>query len=145
MAETDAESPCAVPESFMSSSAGSLHFSSSSISFGSSASAGSRPTASRTSILPGTCGLCVITIPASSYPYTITRFCLLLRHLRRESVRIGRHRASRLMRLIPLMGLQAIKWANHVWCADLTYIWFRQFGLPSARAGLLSGLWRRRG
>ena len=84
----------------------------------------------------GTRGLCVITIPASSYPYTITRFCLLLCYLRRESVRIGRHRASRLMRL---MGLQAIKWANHVWCADLTYIWFRQFGLPSAWAGAFIG------
>ena len=68
----------------------------------------------------------------------------IVRHLRREGVRIGRRRAGRLMRL---MGLQAIyraprtsephpehrvypyllkglalERANHVWCADITYI-----------------------
>ena len=68
----------------------------------------------------------------------------MARHLRREGVRIGRRRAGRLMRL---MGLQAvyraprtsdphpehrvwpyllrglaIERANHVWCADITYI-----------------------
>ena len=68
----------------------------------------------------------------------------MVRHLRREDVRIGRRRASRLMRL---MGLQAIyraprtsephpgyrvypyllkglviERANHVWCADISYI-----------------------
>ena len=68
----------------------------------------------------------------------------MARHLRREGVRIGRHRVTRLMRLL---GLQAvwraprtsaphpehrvwpyllkglrIERANHVWCADITYI-----------------------
>ncbi len=68
----------------------------------------------------------------------------MVRHLRREGVRIGRHRVRRLMRL---MGLQAIYQAprtsdphpahriypyllrgmtidrpNRVWCADITYI-----------------------
>ena len=68
----------------------------------------------------------------------------MVRHLRLEGVRIGRHRASRLMRL---MGLQAIyrgprtsdphpehrvypyllkgmsiNRSNQVWCADITYI-----------------------
>ena len=68
----------------------------------------------------------------------------MVRHLRREGVRIGRRRAARLMRLL---GLQAvyraprtsaphpehrvypyllrdlgIERANHVWCADITYI-----------------------
>ena len=76
------------------------------------------------------------------YPFYGARRMAL--HLRREGVRIGRFRAGRLMRL---MGLQAI-WraprtsdphpehrvypyllrglgierANHVWCADITYI-----------------------
>ena len=68
----------------------------------------------------------------------------MVRHLRREGVRLGHRRAGRLMRL---MGLQAIYRAprtsdphpehrvypyllrglmigraNHVWCADITYI-----------------------
>ena len=68
----------------------------------------------------------------------------MVRHLRREGVRIGRRRAARLMRLL---GLQAVWRAprtsaphpehrvwpylledlpierpNHVWCADITYI-----------------------
>ena len=76
------------------------------------------------------------------YPFYGAR--QMVRHLRREGVRIGRRRAGRLMRL---MGLQAIYraprtsaphaehrvWpyllrgmtierANQVWCADITYI-----------------------
>ena len=76
------------------------------------------------------------------YPFYGAR--QMVRHLRREGVRIGRRRAGRLMRL---MGLQAIyrvprtsdphpehrvypyllrglmiERANHVWCADITYI-----------------------
>ena len=76
------------------------------------------------------------------YPFYGAR--QMVRHLRREGVRIGRRRASRLLRL---MGLQAvyraprtsaphpehrvypyllkalaIERANHVWCADITYI-----------------------
>ena len=76
------------------------------------------------------------------YPFYGAR--QMVRHLRREGVCIGRRRAGRLMRL---MGLQAIyraprtsaphpehrvwpyllrgmtiKRANHVWCADITYI-----------------------
>ena len=76
------------------------------------------------------------------YPFYGAR--QMVRHLRREGVRIGRRRAGRLMRL---MGLQAIYRAprtsaphlehrvypyllrglaveqpNHVWCADITYI-----------------------
>ena len=76
------------------------------------------------------------------YPFYGAR--QMARHLRREGVRIGRHRVARLMRL---MGLQAVyraprtsapqpehrMWpyllkgvaierANHVWCADITYI-----------------------
>ena len=68
----------------------------------------------------------------------------MVRHLRREGIRIGRHRVRRLMRL---MGLEAIYQAprtsqphsehriypyrlkgllitrpDHVWCADITYI-----------------------
>ena len=76
------------------------------------------------------------------YPFYGARQMVL--HLRREGVRIGRRRAGRLMRL---MGLQAvyraprtsaphpehrvypyllrglaIERADHVWCADITYI-----------------------
>ena len=76
------------------------------------------------------------------YPFYGAR--QMARHLRREGVRIGRHRVARLMRLL---GLQAvyraprtsathpehrvwpyvlkglrIERANHVWCADITYI-----------------------
>ena len=76
------------------------------------------------------------------YPFYGSR--QMVRHLRREGVRIGRRRAARLMRLL---GLQAvyraprtsaphpehrvypyllrglgIERANHVWCADITYI-----------------------
>ncbi len=68
----------------------------------------------------------------------------MVRHLRREGIRVGRHRVRRLMRL---MGIEAIYRAprtskphpdhkvypyllkgltierpNHVWCADITYI-----------------------
>ena len=74
------------------------------------------------------------------YPFYGAR--QMVRHLRREGVRLGRRRAGRLMRL---MGLQAIyraprtsdphpehrvypyllrglmiERANHVWCADIT-------------------------
>ena len=80
------------------------------------------------------------------YPFYGARQMVL--HLRREGVRIGRRRAGRLMRL---MGLQAvyraprtsdphpehrvypyllrglaIERANHVWCADITYIPLRR-------------------
>lgn len=76
------------------------------------------------------------------YPFYGSR--QMLNHLRREGVSVGRHRIRRLMRL---MGLQAIykrprtsdphpehkiypyllrklpiKQANHVWCADITYV-----------------------
>ncbi len=76
------------------------------------------------------------------YPFYGSR--QMVRQLRREGVRIGRHRVRRLMRL---MGLEAIYQAprtsdphpkhriypyllrkleitrpNHVWCADITYI-----------------------
>ena len=68
----------------------------------------------------------------------------IVRHLRREGVRIGRRRAGRLMRLMGLQAIYraprtsephpehrvypyllkglAIERANHVWCADITYI-----------------------
>ena len=80
------------------------------------------------------------------YPFYGAR--QMVRHLRREGVRIGRRRAGRLMRL---MGLQAvyraprtseahperrvypyllkgleIERANQVWCADITYIQVRR-------------------
>ena len=76
------------------------------------------------------------------YPFYGAR--QMVRHLRREGVRIGRRRAARLMHLL---GLQAVYRAprtraphpehrvwpyllkelrvgrpNHVWCADITYI-----------------------
>ncbi len=76
------------------------------------------------------------------YPFYGSR--QLVRHLRREGIRVGRHRVRRLMRL---MGIAAIHQAprtsvrhpahkvypyllrelpisrpNHVWCADITYI-----------------------
>ena len=76
------------------------------------------------------------------YPFYGSR--QMVRHLRREGVRVGRHRVRRLMRL---MGIQAIYQAprtskphpdhrrypyllkglaierpNQVWCADITYI-----------------------
>jgi len=76
------------------------------------------------------------------YPFYGSR--QMVRQLRREGIRIGRHRVRRLMRL---MGLEAIYQAprtsdphpehriypyllrnlevtrpNHVWCADITYI-----------------------
>ncbi len=76
------------------------------------------------------------------YPFYGAR--QMVRHLRREGVRIGRRRAARLMRLLDLeavyraprtsdphpehrvwpyllKGLR-IERANHVWCADITYI-----------------------
>ena len=68
----------------------------------------------------------------------------MVRHLRREGVRIGRRRASRLMRLLGLQAIYraprlsaphpahrvypyllkglTIERANQVWCADITYI-----------------------
>ena len=68
----------------------------------------------------------------------------IVRHLRREGVRIGRRRAGRLMRLMGLQAIYraprtsephpehrvypyllkglAIERANHVWCGDITYI-----------------------
>ena len=68
----------------------------------------------------------------------------IVRHLRREGGRIGRRRAGRLMRLMGLQAIYraprtgephpehrvypyllkglAIERANHVWCADITYI-----------------------
>ena len=80
------------------------------------------------------------------YPFYGARRMAL--HLRREGVRIGRRRAARPMRP---MGLQAIYraphpehrvWpyllrsltierANHVWCADITYIPVNRGFLPS--------------
>ena len=76
------------------------------------------------------------------YPFYGSR--QMLNHLRREGLSVGRHRIRRLMRL---MGLQAIykkprtsdphpehkiypyllrklpiQQANHVWCADITYV-----------------------
>jgi len=76
------------------------------------------------------------------YPFYGSR--QMMRHLRREDIRVGRHRVRRLMRL---MGLEAIYQApktsrphpehriypyrlkgltierpDHVWCADITYI-----------------------
>jgi len=76
------------------------------------------------------------------YPFYGARRMAL--HLRREGVRIGRRRAARLMRLLGLQAVYraprtsaphsehrvypyllrglAIKRANHVWCADITYI-----------------------
>ena len=77
-----------------------------------------------------------------AYPFYGSR--QMVRHLRREGIRVGRHRVRRLMRL---MGIEAIHQAprtsrphpehevypyllrdltierpNHVWCADITYI-----------------------
>jgi putative transposase len=68
----------------------------------------------------------------------------MVRQLRREGVRIGRHRVRRLMRLMGLEAIyqaprtsaphpahrvypyllkgMAIEWSNQVWCADITYI-----------------------
>ena len=76
------------------------------------------------------------------YPFYGARRMAL--HLRREGVRIGRRRAGRLMRLMGLQAIYraprtsaphpehrvypyllrglAIERANHVWCADITYI-----------------------
>ena len=76
------------------------------------------------------------------YPFYGARRMAL--HLRREGVRIGRRRAARLMRLMGLQAIYraprtsaphpehrvypyllrglAIERANHVWCADITYI-----------------------
>ncbi|WP_420633968.1 IS3 family transposase [Candidatus Palauibacter sp.] len=77
-----------------------------------------------------------------AYPFYGSR--QLVRHLRREGVAAGRHRIRRLMRLIGveatyrrprtsvaspehrvfpylLRGL-AISRADHVWCADITYV-----------------------
>ena len=76
------------------------------------------------------------------YPFYGARRMAL--HLRREGVRVGRRRAARLMRLMGLQAIYraprtsaphpehrvypyllrglAIERANHVWCADITYI-----------------------
>ena len=76
------------------------------------------------------------------YPFYGAR--QMARHLRREGVRIGRHRVARLMRLLGLQAVYraprtsaphpehrvwpyllkdlAIERPNHVWCADITYI-----------------------
>ena len=76
------------------------------------------------------------------YPFYGAR--QMVRHLRREGVRIGRRRAARLMRLLGLQAVYralrtsapqpehrvwpyllrglAIERANHVWCADITCI-----------------------
>jgi putative transposase len=76
------------------------------------------------------------------YPFYGSR--QMVRHLRRESVSVGRHRARRLMRLMGLQAIYqaprtstphpehriypyllkglAITRADHVWCADITYI-----------------------
>ena len=80
-----------------------------------------------------------------AYPFYGSR--QMARHLRREGVIAGRHRVRRLMRLMRLMGMEAvyrrprtsaanpehrifpyllrgleISRADHVWCADITYI-----------------------
>jgi putative transposase len=76
------------------------------------------------------------------YPFYGSR--QMVRQLRREGVRIGRHRVRRLMRLMGLEAIyqaprtsaphpahrvypyllkgMAIEWSNQVWCADITYI-----------------------
>ena len=76
------------------------------------------------------------------HPFYGTR--QMVRHLRREGVCIGRRRASRLMRLMGLEAIYraprtsephpghrvypclleglAIERANHIWCADISYI-----------------------
>ena len=76
------------------------------------------------------------------YPFYGAR--QMVRHLRREGVRIGRRRAARLMRLLGLQAVYraprtsaphpehrvypyllrglAIERPDHVWCADITYI-----------------------
>ena len=76
------------------------------------------------------------------YPFYGSR--QMMRHLAREGVRVGRHRVRRLMRLLGLEAIYrkprttvanpehriyayllrglAIERANHVWCADITYI-----------------------
>ena len=92
-----------------------------------------------------------------AYPFYGSR--QLMRHLRREGVTAGRHRIRRLMRLMGmeatyrrprtsvanpehrvfpylLRGL-AISRADHVWCADITYVPVTQgFFLPGGRDGL---------
>ena len=76
------------------------------------------------------------------YPFYGSR--QMARHLAREEVTVGRHRVRRLMRLLGLEAIYrkprttvanpehrvypyllrglAIERANHVWCADITYI-----------------------
>ena len=92
-----------------------------------------------------------------AYPFYGSR--QLMRHLRREGVTAGRHRIRRLMRL---MGMEAIyrrprtsvaspqhrvfpyllrgltiARADHVWCADITYVPVTQrVFLPRGRDGL---------
>lgn len=76
------------------------------------------------------------------YPFYGSR--QMMRQLRRDGARVGRHRVRRLMRLMGLAAIYqaprtsaphpghrvypyllkglAIEWPDHVWCADITYI-----------------------
>ena len=86
--------------------------------------------------------MCRIDALFLKYPFYGAR--QMVRHLRREGVRIGRRRGARLMRLMGLEAIYraprtsapqpeyrvwpyllrglAIERADHVWCADITYI-----------------------
>jgi putative transposase len=85
-----------------------------------------------------------------AYPFYGSRQMMV--SLQREGISIGRHRVRRLMRIMGLQAIYrkprtsdphpehkiypyllrnvAIKQANHVWCADITYI-----GLPVSGGG----------